>query len=139
VGNLQLRIEDTGVWFDNGDCAVESWESEESILRAHDGGQVQSQVLWVHVGGEAERQALLLAGWYLDGILVGCQVANNARRGCGIRSPQTATDELDSNGVGLFIGEGENRLSLLAIDQLDAEDFSIGEAGFDSDGDCRSL
>lgn len=139
MGHLQLRVEDAGVWFDDGDCSIESWEGEESILRAHDGGQVQSQILWVHVGGEAERQALLLARRYLDSILVGCQVANNARRRGGIRSPQTAPDELDGNWVGLFIGERENRLGLLAIDQLDAEDFSVGEAGFNSDSDCRCL
>lgn len=137
--NLQLRVEDTGIWFDDGDGAVEGWEGEESILGAYDGSQVESQVLWVHVGGEAERQALLLSRRDFNGILMGRQVANDARRRSGIRSPQTATNELNSDGVGLLIGEGKNGLGLLAIDQLDAEDFSIGEASFDGDCNCRRL
>jgi len=137
--NLHLRVEDTGIWFDDGYSAVEGREGEESILGADDGSQVQSQVLWVHVGGEAERQALLLARRDFNGILVGCQVANNARRRSRVGCPQTATNELDGYGVRLFIGKGQNRLGLLAIDQLDAKDLSIGEASFDSDSDCRSL
>lgn len=91
----------------------------------------------MHVGGEAEGQALLLSRGNLDGILVGGQVANDARRRSWIRSPQAATDELNGDWVGLFVGEGEDGLGLLAIDQLDAKDLSIREAGFDCDGDCR--
>ena len=70
---------------------------------------------------------------------MGGQVTDNSRGSSGIDSPQAAADELDSNRIGLFIGEGEDRLSLLAIDELDAKDFSIWEGGFDSDSDCRSL
>lgn len=59
--NLQLRVEDAGIGFDNGDGTVEGRKREEGVLRANNGGQVQSEILWVHVGGEAEGQALLLS------------------------------------------------------------------------------
>lgn len=137
--NLQLRVEDAGIGFDNGDGTVEGRKREEGVLRANNGGQVQSEILWVHVGGEAEGQALLLSRGDFDGILVGCQVANDARRRSWIGGPQTATNELNGDWIGLFIGEGEDGLGLLAIDQLNAEDFSIGEAGFNCDGNCRRL
>jgi hypothetical protein len=43
-----LGIEDAGVLLDNTDGLVEGWEGVVSTINvAQDGGQVQSQLLWV--------------------------------------------------------------------------------------------
>ena len=92
------------------------------------GSQIQTQLLRVHVGLKGEWQALLLARSNLDSILLGGQVADNARAAdVEVGCPQTATDELDGDRLGLFVAEGEAGIGGLAVDELDAEDLRVGE------------
>jgi len=75
--SLQLRVEDAGVGLDDRNSAIEGLQSIESVVRANDSGQVQAQVLRVHVCRESVWETLLLTSWNLDGILSSCQVSDD--------------------------------------------------------------
>jgi hypothetical protein len=94
----------------------------------------------VHIDLESVGEGLLLARGDLDAILLGGQVANDARAGwVEVGSPQGAANELHSDRVGLFVGEGQNGFGGDVVDQFDAEDFGGGEGGCDGDVERGSL
>src|SRR3954453_21618971 len=79
-GGLHLRIEDASILFHDADSLIEGRDSVVGTIGVtQDGGQVQSQLLWVKFGCEGVDQALLLASWDID--IVSCcrQVADDAR------------------------------------------------------------
>lgn len=134
-----MGIEKAGIRFDDRHGTVVGRKSEESISGVDDGGQVESQILGVHIDEETVGETLFFTGGDLDRILMSGQIADNARSCTQITRPQTSTHELDGNWVGFFIGEGEESLGLLAVDELDAEDLGVGEGGVNGDGDGRRL
>lgn len=77
--SLQLRIKYARIGLDDRNSAIEGLQGVEGICRADDGGQIESQILRVHVRLEAVGQALLLARSDLDSILDRGQVADDAR------------------------------------------------------------
>lgn len=92
----------------------------------------------MHVGLKGEGQALLLARWDLDSILLSSQVADDAgTANVKVRCPETAANELDSDGLGLFIAKGEAGICRLAVDELDAEDLRVWKGGGDIDIQVR--
>lgn len=79
-GDLHLRIEDASILLNNADSLIEGRDSVVGAVDvAQNGGQVQSQLLWVKLGCEGVDQVLLLASWDLD--IVSCcrQVADDVR------------------------------------------------------------
>jgi hypothetical protein len=126
-----LRIEDASILLNDADSLIEGLNSVVGTVDVtQDGSQVQSQLLWVKLGCEGVGQAVLLASWDLNIVLCCRQVAHDVRalriEVCG---PETAANEVDSYGFGLFVGEGKEGLCGLAIDELDAEDLSAWEGG----------
>lgn len=59
--------------------------------------------------------------------------------GIKIGCPEAAANEVDGDCFGLFVGERQDCLRWLAIDELDAEDLGAGEGGGDGDGEVRAL
>jgi hypothetical protein len=137
---LHLGIEEAGVLIHNGDSSVVRLHGEEGIARGDDGGNIQTKLLRMHVGLDPEGQRLLLAGRDLDSILLGGQVAHDtgALR-IEVGRPEAAADELDDDGLWLLVREGDEGVGGLAVDELYAEDFGIGEAGGDCDGEGWAL
>lgn len=73
-----LRVKERGGSLDNGDGLVEHLLGEHGTLGVlDDGGQVEGQVLGVHLGCEAVGKRLLLAGRDGDIVAGGRQVADN--------------------------------------------------------------
>lgn len=135
-----LGVEHARIGIDNLDGTVESLSGVELSALAEDSSQVQAKFSWVHVGGQAVWQGLALASWDLDAILLGGQVADNlgflARE---VGSPEAATDELNGNGLGLSIVDGELHIRRLAIDDLNAKDLGVEEFSVDLDVESSRL
>lgn len=91
----------------------------------------------MHLGGEGVRDGFGLAGGDLGGVAGSSQVAQDVR----LRTilDQRASDDGDADGLRLLIGDGEHRLSLMAIDELDAEDLGLRERSADGDLEVGSL
>lgn len=134
-----LRVEEGGRGLDNGDGLVEDLGGVDVAGGAlNHGGKVESQVLRVHLGCEAEGQGLLLAGGDGDIVAGGSQVAEDNWRVRGTRlaigSQERATDEQEVDGLGLVVCDGEESLGGMAIDELDTKDLAVREDGRDVDG-----
>lgn len=107
------------------------------------GGEVEAEVLRVHLGGEGVGQALVLAGRDGDAIALGGQVAQDDGDlgrtgdvdGCG----QRATDQQDCDGLGLLVVDIEDGAGWVTVDELHAEDLGLREGGGDVDLDVGSL
>ena len=88
----------------------------------------------MHFSREAVAQALLLASGDLNAVSGGGQVANNLAP-LIIKIPQSATNEVHRNRRGLVVGNGDQGLSWVAIDKLDAEDLRGREGRFGRHGE----
>lgn len=127
-GDVHLRVEEAGVLINQRHSAIEGLHGVEGAVLADDSCQVKTELLRMHVGLEAVWEGLLFAGGDLDRKLLGGQVAHDARAlRVEVGSPETASNKLDGDGLGLLIAEGNQGVGGLAVDELDAEDFSIGE------------
>ena len=127
---VHLRVEEARVGFDNCYGAIVGLESSEFGALRDNGSQIQAKLLWMHIRLELVGQTLPLAGWYFNGILLRCQVANDARaRWVEVRCPQTSSHKLHSHWLRFFVAEGEDRVCDLAIDKLDSEDLGVREIG----------
>jgi hypothetical protein len=119
---LHLRVEEAGRSLNNRYSAVESRVGvQHSKVVLEDGGQVEGQILRVHVGSEAVGGSLLLAGRDQQVVLGDGQVVD----GLGVH--EGATDEAKVNGSSLVVGDGQNRVGCVAIDELDTKDFRVRE------------
>lgn len=89
------------------------------------------------------RDALALASRNLYPIFLRRQIPNHhrrIRRTRGIqRADQRAADDLQGYGLGFMVGNVEDGAGGVAVDELDAEDFGLGEGGFDVDGEDGGL
>ena len=139
-GDVHLGVEDAGLGLDNAHGAIEGLNVEEVTLAVrHDSGKVQTQILGVHLGGEAVADALLGVGGDLNAVAGGSQVTD--RLAVLLRSPQATADKVHGDWVGLIVGECDKSLGRVTIDQLDAEDLRSGErrlSGHGKGGDLLS-
>ena len=136
--DLHLRVEQARIRINDSDSAVERLDSIVCLILTDHSCEVQAKLLRVHICLEGEWQALLLAWRDLDSILLGSQVADDARAAdVEVGCPQTAANELDGDGLRFFIAEGEAGISGLAINELNAEDLGVGEGGGDKDIQVR--
>lgn len=107
------------------------------------GGEVQAQVLRVHLGCEGVGESLVLAGGDGDAIALGGQVAQDGgdlRRAGNIDgSGERASDDQDLDGFGFLVVDVEDGAGGVAVDELDAEDFCVREGGLDVDVDVGGL
>jgi hypothetical protein len=130
-GRLHLRVEDAGRRLHNGDGLVVDGDGVEgALLVLEHGYKLQADVLGVHLGREAVRQRLLLAAGDRQSVALAGEVAQDLRLVASILD-QRAADEVDGDGLGLLVGDGQTSLGRMAVDQLDAEDLRLREAGRD--------
>ena len=94
---------------------------QHSSVVLEDGGQVEGQVLGVHVGSEAVGGSLLLAGRDQEVVLGDGQVAD------GLGADEGATDEAKVNGGSLMVGDGQDSVGRVVVDELDTEDLRVRE------------
>lgn len=145
-----MRIKNTGIRFHDRDRLIERLDRNRGALilrRSQNDGEIQLQFLRLQLRREFVADALALPGRDLDAVARGGQVADDAGavlRGGGGEvggggGPEGAADEDDGYGFGLFVGDGEDGLGGLAVDELDAEDFGGGEGGGDFDGEVGGL
>ena len=134
-GVSHLGVEDAGVWFDNRHSAVVCLNSVENVLVvADDSRNVQSQILRVHVRRNRVRNTLFRSCGNLHAIANSGQVSDEARSGwVEVGCPKTASREIDGDGFGLVVAEGEDGLSGFAVDELHAEDLSRWEVHVNRD------
>jgi len=116
-----LWVEDAAWGLDNSDGLVVELHGEDLLLGVlDDGGQVQGQVLWVHLVREAVGESLTLAGGDEGSITSGGQVANDARWAWSSWNPhwreERTADELEADWGWLFIVDGQHALSWVVVD-----------------------
>lgn len=135
---VHLRVEDAGRRLNNANRLVICRKGIEGILVVLDNGnELETHILGVHLGGEGVRDGFGLAGGDLGGVAGSGQVAQDDRLRTILN--QGAANDRDTDGLRLLVGDGEDSLSLVAIDQLDAEDLGLRERGADGDFDVGSL
>ena len=98
-----------------------------------DGGQVESQVLGVHLGSEAVGGSLLLACRDQKVVLAESQVAD------GLGADEGTANEAKVNRGSLMVGNGQDGVVRVAIDELDTEDLRVREGNRDGDVQSGSL
>jgi hypothetical protein len=100
-------------------------------------GEVQAQVLGVHLGRERVGESLLLARGNADAVFLRGEVLED----CGLvgLGGERAADNHDLDGLGLLVVDIEDGASRVAVDELDAEDLCIREGGGDVDVDVGGL
>lgn len=135
---LHVGVEDARLGLDDAHGAIEGLNGEELALAIRqNSGDVQTNILGVHLGREAVRDGLLLAGGNLGAIASGSQVANHLA--FLIQSPQAASEEVYSDGVRLIVGDGDQSFGRTTIDKLDAKDLRGGERSLGLDGKVGNL
>lgn len=133
-----MGVEDAGLRLDNAHGAIEGLNVEEVALAVrHDSGKVQTEILGVHLSGEAVADALLGVGGDLNAVTRGSQVAD--RLALLLRSPQATADKVHGNWVRFIVGECDKSLGRVTIDQLDAKDLRSGERRLSSDSKAGNL
>lgn len=128
-----MRIEYAGRRLDDCDGLIVDGDGVQGVLLVLEhGDELQADILGVHIGGEAVGQRLLLAAGNLQSIALAGEVAQDLRLVARILD-QRATDDVDGDGLELLVVDGQASLGRVAVDQLDAEDLSLREAGRDGD------
>lgn len=111
--------------------------SQTALAVRNDGREGHLKILGVHLGGEAVADGLLLTSRNLNGIASSGQVTDNLALVLDI--PKTTSDEVHGNGVGLIVGNGDQRLGRVTIDELDAEDLGSRERCLGGDSQRASV
>ena len=123
-GQLHLRVKDTSIRLHNTDSLIESLHCVCCACLIGDyGRQVELQVLWLQLCRKAVANAFLLTTWNFNIVSRSGKIANDCR--ClttKTRSPEVASDEDHGDGVRLFVADGKESLSWVAIYELDAKD-----------------
>ena len=105
--------------------------------------QIQQQILRLQLRYKIIFHVLLLSSRDLLVVSRRGQVAHDSgslwgwRRGVGC--PEGTADENDGDGVGLFVGDGEDGGGGEAVDEFYAKDFGGGEGGGDFDSEVGGL
>lgn len=140
---LHLRVEPGDGSLNDADSLVVDLASVDLTGGALEhGGEVQAQVLRVHLGREGVSEGLLLTGGDGDAIALGGQVAQDGgdlrRAGDIDGGGEGAADNEDLDGFGFLVVDIEDGAGGVAIDELDAEDLCLRERGGDVDIDVGS-
>lgn len=136
--DVHLRVEN-GEWrFHYRHSLVEDHLREDGAFRVlQDRGDVQSNILWMHLGCESVGDALLLSSRDLDSISGRSEISQHLWRiGCTwqvLRCQERATDHGYRYWRGLIVGDIENGFGRVTIDEFYAEDLGLREGGFDVD------
>ncbi len=136
-----MGVKDTSSSLDNAHSLVVSLDLVDiARLARDDGNQVQTEILRMEIGGERVRKSLLLASRDLNIVTSSGDIADNGSTGVYARCQwlqrgQRAPDESYLDGFSLIVREIQNGLCRVPIDELDAEDLSIGEGC--GDRDCK--
>lgn len=136
-GNAHLRIEEARRSLDNGGrgvCGLDLVDAARGV--GEDGDELDVDVLGVHVLREGVGQVLLLAGGHLNVVLGGGEVADDGLVGEGVlgepaRGHEGAGHEGQLDRVGVVVGDVDEGARRAAVDELNAEDVGLGEAGRD--------
>ena len=141
---LHLRVEPAHGSFDDADSLVVDLASVNlAVGSLEHGGEVQAEILRVHLSRERVGESLVLAGGDGDAIALGGQVAQDGRdlRRAGDidGSGEGAADDQDLDGLGFLVVDVEDGAGGVAVDELDAEDLCLREGGLDVDVDVGSL
>ncbi len=135
-----MGVKDAGSSLNYADSLVVSLDLVDIACLARDNGnQVQTEILWVEVGGERVREGLLLASWDLDIVASSGDIADNGSAGMESRCDwlqrgQRASNECYLDGLRFIVREAEHGLCRVPIDELDAKYLSIGEGCRDGGG-----
>lgn len=104
-------------------------------LVAYKGCELEDQVGGIELRRERIDKSLIRACWYFGAKDGGGQVANGVAFGFASvpDCPESASKGEDIDGNRFIVGDGDQCFGRMTIDQLDAEDFGIGESscGFD--------
>lgn len=137
-GNLHLGVEDAGLRLHHAHGAIEGLKGEGLTLTVRDDdSEVQTEILRVHLSREVVADALLLTRRNLNAIPRSRQVADSLA--LLLEIPQTTSNQLHGNGVGLVVRDVDQRLGWTTIDELDTEDLRGREGSLRLDGDIPSL
>jgi hypothetical protein len=132
---IHLRVQDASGRLHNADSLIVRRDRVESLLGVLEhSNELQAHVPRVHVGAEAVRHGLLLTGRDHDFVALRGQVAQDDAFVADIIN-EGAADYGHGDGFGLLVLDGEARLGGMAVDELNAEDFRVREAGGDADGE----
>lgn len=113
---IHLRVKDAGGRLDNGDGLVVRGDSEGiGLLVLDHSDELQADVLGVHLGREAVRQRLLLTAGDFQPVALAGEVAQDLRLLARIFD-QGTTDDLDGDGLGFLVGDGQASLGRVAVD-----------------------
>lgn len=101
-----------------------------------DSDKTEENILRLHVEGKGEGKLLLLAGGDLEVVLDGRQVADDGLVGGLLGGKllgggEGATDKGDLDGAIVAVVDLDDSLCGTAVDELDAKDVGLGEAGAD--------
>lgn len=132
--DLHLRVEEAHGSLNNRDSAVESRVGvQHAGVVLEDGGQVEGQVLGMHFGSKAVGGSLLLASRNQKVVLAESQVADS------LGAHKGTANEAQVNRSSLMVGDGQDGVGRVAIDELDTEDLRVGERNRDGDVQSGSL
>jgi hypothetical protein len=101
-----------------------------------EGGELDANILGLHILGERERKLLLLASGDLNVVLDGSQVADDASisgavLGDLLQGVERTGNKGDRDGVGILVVDLNDSLGRTSVDELNAEDFGLGEDSLD--------
>ena len=137
--DVHLRIKEASRSLNNANSLIESlYLINRTSLTSHNRNDVESQILGVEIGCEAEWQCLLLASRNLNVISRMSQVADNgggrvSARRQWLESGQCASDDCDVDGLGLIVREIEQCLCRVPIYKLHTKDLGLWKRGRDGD------
>lgn len=133
-----MGVEDAGLRLHHAHSAIEGLDGEEVTLAVgHDGRDVQTEVHRVHLSREAVADALLGVRGDLNTVTSGGQVANILA--LLIETPEASSKEVDGNRVRFIVGEGNQRLGRVTVNELHTKDLRGRERGLSRDGESESL
>lgn len=137
-GTLHLGVEDAGLGLNHTHSAIEGLNGEELTLMVRENGSdLQTKILRVHLSRKVVADTLLLACRDFNAIARGGQVTDDLA--FFLKIPQAASDEVHGDGIGLIVGDVDQRLSRTAIDELHAKDLRGRERGLRLYGESWSL
>lgn len=139
-----MRVEEANRSLDNADGLVVDLTGVDLSSRAlQNSGEVEAEILGVHLSREGVGQRLALASGDRNAIALGGEVAQNdgdlRRAGDIDGSGEGTADNQDLDGLGLLVVNIEDGAGGVAVDELHAEDLGLRERSGDVDIDVGRL
>jgi hypothetical protein len=129
---LHLRVEPADGSLNNADGLVVDLASVDLAGGALEhGGEVQAEVLRVHLGRERVGEGFLLACGDAHAVFLGGEVLEDL--GLIGLGGERAADNQDLDGLGLLVVDIENGAGGVSVDELNAKDLCLRERGGDFD------